>query len=1502
MADGPPRDALRDATRTAIADLRPDIADQTSRVIDGVVTITWPYSIVTKSVAFILAERDVLLRRNRGQLRVEFHGAAGRAVADLNAGGGDHVRLSLEGAQWTATEGKAGLPGGSLEWQLKFSHRLLLTVRKADCQQTEALDIRAPEEDGNEQLDTSLIPSPPPLLESFGDDDSLGNATPVTQRVDSRIPSKRPASSITDLDEEFASPAFLKRARVSYGSLFEDGLDLFGDGKLDKRKQVKKRRSLFGQHDAVWRYTSRSPSETSEVENLPQIDTPADDSGKEVADNVTPHVEVPGSRRSTMVDEGCQTQESHSSQSMRADGATQSRFGEFDAGDASATKLSTTRDANMHSPSRTLFGPVQTQRDLLSSAAEPAAYSLAPGSSDHHFGLSLTRDRDEVEFAAHNAVPVGTDSMDSGALVSDDNAVPAYASNAIAEHLYHESGPSYEHDMHHFSHIMPEQNHALRSSPSRELDSWQPHDTSAYPPLPELSNAAILIDSSPPPEDEVGRNLELRSPPRQASNRPDSFPRQNVFMAQKASEQVLPPDRERRASSEQDGRHDWAGLHNQPFGLPTHEDGSDSESDSEDEDSDVERGYVEQRTAGAEDGRMEVLRDRSSARRDEGLVQGGRRLQPAEDDGEENSARAHAGEESAEEGSEQEADEEASRGPSADQPLETAISQVDESADDDSVGIEKDEEGYDVEEYDEDNGYDEDGEGGYSDEGEYSGEQYYEEEQDEEEYDEEEEEMQSPPSDQRAPTEPVFISLLSESEDEGESEGGGSETREALEESAADGKAEELPLEPRRSVLSDGALQSPEEKHKRGQAGTEPATSVIDPKPESAARESTKTEAEESTASPRGKGIDAGLITPETAADAMDVDSRQTPQAADGVSPGDACTGIQEDAMQIDSRLEAVTESGKIVADQDQNEEPSGNGASPARRSQDEQAVVDAAKSMPAGQPPEAAVTADEAAASPSQVSEANQRQQTVPSDESQVLARSEAQQSPEPLKPVAQDHEQQEDTDSATAEDQIISEFREYQPPKFQVSAAEAAAVALPASSSITTTITTCETSDGGAEAAEQVTEAQETEVLITVKSLRSHSHRKTGSLDSTESRMADPDVRLARAGASSETQEQQSSPEPRIIVRSSRAAKHADPSVLLAQADAPSETREQQSSPEPRIIVRSSRAAKHADPSILLARASMESIGKGRDTSPTARVTRSMTEHSDHTEERHVRGSDASIPWAKASVESPSKASGDVSSPVARVTRSMTEQSDHMEELKIASHVGTRTSKRLATPELQSLRSTQTQTQTDDRESVLASPSVTGSLAAEDESLSALKRQLAKDLRANLPDCLPLRHLRSNLNKHVDILAVATCVPPQAHRPKSGPRDYMLELTLADPSCAPSSVAVAHVFRPHQASLPTVQHAGDVVLLRRMQVVSMKGRGFGVRVTDSSAWAVFEKLDEEMLPQIKGPPVEVAAEEVEYAAGLRRWWAALDGSALERMEKASQKAAQKATQASAA
>ena len=186
---------------------------------------------------------------------------------------------------------------------------------------------------------------------------------------------------------------------------------------------------------------------------------------------------------------------------------------------------------------------------------------------------------------------------------------------------------------------------------------------------------------------------------------------------------------------------------------------------------------------------------------------------------------------------------------------------------------------------------------------------------------------------------------------------------------------------------------------------------------------------------------------------------------------------------------------------------------------------------------------------------------------------------------------------------------------------------------------------------------------------------------------------------------------------------------------------------------------------------------------------------------------------------------------------------------------------------------------------------PSVAGSSFYEDESITTLKLELSKSLRSSVPEASSLRALRNSLGRTTDVVAVATATPEEPSRPKSGPRDYKLQMTLADPTIVPNSVVIAHFYRPHQESLPVVTE-GDVLLLRQFQVVSLKGQGFGIQAGDASAWAVFESTDEEMLPQIKGPPMELSDDEVAYADGMRRWWGLLDDKFRASISKATRKA----------
>ncbi len=94
-------------------------------------------------------------------------------------------------------------------------------------------------------------------------DESIAPREPEPPSSPVSLPTKR--LLLKDPDE-YPSPAFIKRARVSYGSLFEDGLDIFEeDGGLKGRGR---KRTRFGRDSSAWRYSSRSRSPEPE----PQAD------------------------------------------------------------------------------------------------------------------------------------------------------------------------------------------------------------------------------------------------------------------------------------------------------------------------------------------------------------------------------------------------------------------------------------------------------------------------------------------------------------------------------------------------------------------------------------------------------------------------------------------------------------------------------------------------------------------------------------------------------------------------------------------------------------------------------------------------------------------------------------------------------------------------------------------------------------------------------------------------------------------------------------------------------------------------------------------------------------------------------------------------------------------------------------------------------------------------------------------------------------------------------
>ena len=117
------------AATIPIAHLEQASHDTGDSTILGVVTLLWPYSSSTRRAAILLAEPDFRLRKSKGQVRIQFAGAAAEAIAQSRISSGDEVRLSLRGARRVdAAAGIVSTPGRSVDIELVFKRQLVCEV------------------------------------------------------------------------------------------------------------------------------------------------------------------------------------------------------------------------------------------------------------------------------------------------------------------------------------------------------------------------------------------------------------------------------------------------------------------------------------------------------------------------------------------------------------------------------------------------------------------------------------------------------------------------------------------------------------------------------------------------------------------------------------------------------------------------------------------------------------------------------------------------------------------------------------------------------------------------------------------------------------------------------------------------------------------------------------------------------------------------------------------------------------------------------------------------------------------------------------------------------------------------------------------------------------------------------------------------------------------------------------------------------------------------------
>ncbi|KAF7502697.1 hypothetical protein GJ744_005261 [Endocarpon pusillum] len=221
---------LSRASRCSITELSPAISDQASRFVDGVISLIWPYSSSTRSMAVLLADPDFRTRRAKGQTKVTFHGEIAVAVANSHVGIGDAVHLSLGGAQWAQSSEDVSVVGNRADWDLEYVGQVFMEIQRG------MIPLAV--------VDVSPLPESlhGPLREIDGNG-GVKTRTPRTSRT----------------QELWPSPAFAKQnvhltdpsLEVKVSSAIEEDGYIPGSGR---------KRTRFSRDSGSWRYLERSSS------------------------------------------------------------------------------------------------------------------------------------------------------------------------------------------------------------------------------------------------------------------------------------------------------------------------------------------------------------------------------------------------------------------------------------------------------------------------------------------------------------------------------------------------------------------------------------------------------------------------------------------------------------------------------------------------------------------------------------------------------------------------------------------------------------------------------------------------------------------------------------------------------------------------------------------------------------------------------------------------------------------------------------------------------------------------------------------------------------------------------------------------------------------------------------------------------------------------------------------------------------------------------------------
>ena len=1474
---------LTGANTIPIAQLNPELENSSSTSIDGVVTITWPFSIVTKSIAFIVAEHDFRLRRERGQVRVEFHGAAAKAVEQLGLGGGDEIRLSLEGVAWEPPSTSTRLAGTPLDWQLRFDRRVKLDVKRAETGDASSLDVFAASDDEDEQpleLPQNVSPPSPPGFFQ----------TP-------RVPPKRQVGDIFD-GNDYASPAFVKRARVSYGSLFEDGMDLFGEEDGAKKKKSK-RKSRFSMGHSGWRYTSRSPS--------PEPDDAAmseDGSGSERGEQDRTEKTTDSTATNSDLANAARKPQSPKYTTSQGEDSASGRIRVFADIPSSPMEVAAPAQDQDHTEADAFIAPELSQQPSVIPATQD------PPDSSHPMDFTQISSLPMEPVSQHNEIPL-TDSLSSPHVVETvlGSATSLEFQGQVGQLPPSFTGSALFDDLSQI-HVEPGSEHRNPNDqigqadfaasqyapvPTSTMDDWGYSDmagAAASKNTNHNNNVVEIIDSSSPQREDMPEpsGHMLRGPELEENDGTDpSPPVEEYSLVESAAQQA-------RAESvegiDSEARREGGDIVGEDYDLRNY----DSANQDDDDGSDEERSIHEDQMA-VERGAIETVE--------------------SDDEVEDEDPN----------GPESEVDEE-------EQVYDEGGSQPNSEFGDDDIDEEENEENEVPDGEDEDGGEDE-------------------EDEDQHEYDADgdEEDIYASHPPQRtiaAPSQPIMIDLLSDSDDEEDDarpppsvpEDGISTTAnslvvhedEVMEEEGAEVAADE-------SEDEVDLVDAPEEGDEEDEEDEEEKEDVAEVEVEEDEQGESGSPVEE-PAQPSSPAQFLSQIPSQshsqTQHDVQTIEEPDEDEAEDEAEDAkDTIVQEAEEKRRQDGEAASEEEAASAGAEAVQEALPTSvdisftqkldedAGLQPLEDTQPDTEMHDAQATTPAtlqtsqivsiasdvGQEelgPTAIDQMDIDKAENAPIQQTLDTQGTLnfdPAPQSSTAPKGDAEMNEalvttsdtiEPVKQIPDEAKAkeavEEPTDTGIDQKAISSKIPPLEDSSVPVQSPPTAAAADKAQ---------LDPSSQPKQGDELVDTNTSTPPQVVSQNDKTKQPQRRSKRNKSISKLPSKETPAEPLPTLEVTHPPENkTPEQPSIIQSEKEAAAKGPTELEDEIDAEvqlmgewelsqliedhDKSSDRSLAPsllpklnQPSSTPQQSEEAEHQEPlHFLRPRSRGKSQSSDMSPDPSRELARDSFAIPAPKQHPELQSSPLRIRPPRRRQRSPGTPDPSLNMRDTEALGRSPRVVRHTRSVSNSFH-------KSPTPDTQSQSQTQ-HPHSDD----IKTPSVSGSFS-EGANITTLKRELTKTLRDALPQARSLNALKSAVNKTINVTAVVANTPGEPTRSETGNKDYMLGLLLNDTTVTHSTVISTYIYHHRKASLPIV-HQGDVILLRGFQGVSVKGRGFGLRTVEGSAWAVFEKDDAEMLPQIRGPPVELDDDEIVYAEGLRKWWGMLDDKALAKIDKA--------------